>query len=155
MAETQTKRHREEETQESSLEEHFPNHKRQNSCTQQQQVQVLHEGVSDPFQEPDPELPLMQHNRKVEPATEDCSPGCMLTKEQEEEDDDKERMIRHLLEASDDELGLPHKSSSLLGEDFNDPVNLFYDPFLCCDGIWELEDEVANYSTLLQAQLFM
>ncbi|KAK1379608.1 Zinc finger CCHC domain protein [Heracleum sosnowskyi] len=152
MAEKQTKRYREEETQAASTQD-FPNQKRQNSCTQQQ-VQVLYEDISDPCQEPDPELAPMQRSQTVEPATEDCSPRCMLTKEEEDEEE-KERMIRHLLEASDDELGLPNKSSVLLGEDFSDPVNLFYDPFLCCDGIWELEDEVANYSTLLQAELFM
>ncbi|KAL8104714.1 hypothetical protein AgCh_028786 [Apium graveolens] len=152
MAEKQTKRYREEETQEAST-QYFPFQKRQKSSTQHQ-VQVFYEDILDPFQEPDPELPPMQHNQTVEPATEDCSPSCMLTKE-EEEDEEKEGMIRHLLEASDDELGLPDNSSVLLGKDFSDPVNLFYDPFLCCDGIWELEDEVANYSTLLQAELFM
>lgn len=151
MADKQTKRYREEETQADSTQD-FPFLKRQNSCTQQ--VQVLYEDILDPSQEPDPEHPPMQHKQTVEPAKEDCSPSCMLTKEEEEEDE-KGRMIRHLLEASDDELGLPNKSSELLGEDFSDPVNLFYDPFLCCDGIWELEDEVANYSTLLQAELFM
>lgn len=153
MAEKQTKRQREEETLAASIED-FPNHKRQTSCTQHEQVQVLYEDILDPFQEPEPELPPMQHNLTVEAATEDCSPSCMLSKEEEDDEDEKNRMIRHLLEASDDELGLPNKSS-VLGEDFNGPVDLFIDPFSICDGLWELEDEVANYSTLLQAQLFM
>ncbi|KAL1806339.1 hypothetical protein ACET3Z_029407 [Daucus carota] len=149
MAEKQTKRHRE-EVQATTIQD-SPIQKRQNSCTQEEE-QVLYEDIFDPFQVPDPELAPMQNTETVEPATEDCSPSCMLTKE--EEDDEKERMIRHLLEASDDELGLPDKSSGL-GEDFIGPVDLFDDPFSCCDGIWELEDEVANYSTLLQAELFM
>lgn len=69
------------------------------------------------------------------------------------EEDDKEKMIRHLLEASDDELGLPNRI------DFNGDTNfdnVGHSVFSVCDGgLWELEDEAANYYTLLQAQLFM
>ncbi|KAK9107674.1 hypothetical protein Syun_023685 [Stephania yunnanensis] len=86
-----------------------------------------------------------------------------------EGESNKERvMIRHLLEASDDELGIPTERSD--GEivrvgggggggdgDGDDcysggggGVELSF-----CDGLWEFEDETANYYALLQSQLFM
>lgn len=82
-----------------------------------------------------------------------------------EDDDEKESVIiRHLLEASDDELGLPNevgvdRTVSSGDEDFNgvdDDDEFKHNSSLFCDGIlWELEDEAANYYTLLQSQLFM
>nr|GMD13451.1 putative LisH domain-containing protein C1711.05-like protein [Ipomoea batatas] len=72
------------------------------------------------------------------------------------EDDDRIDVIRHLLEASDDELGIPNlrtdggdnaDENGAGGQDF---------PFsLCDDGLWEFEDQSANYYSLLQAELFM
>nr|GMD16937.1 putative LisH domain-containing protein C1711.05-like protein [Ipomoea batatas] len=72
------------------------------------------------------------------------------------EDDDRIDVIRHLLEASDDELGIPNlrtdggdnaDENGADGQDF---------PFsLCDDGLWEFEDQSANYYSLLQAELFM
>ncbi|XP_057948665.1 uncharacterized protein LOC131144207 [Malania oleifera] len=76
------------------------------------------------------------------------SPSSLnLTKE-----DDKERVIRHLLEASDDELGIPSSEIRVdEGEgDFNGG-----DCFSLYGGLWEFEDEAANYNTLLQSELFM
>ncbi|XP_019164888.1 PREDICTED: uncharacterized protein LOC109161038 isoform X2 [Ipomoea nil] len=72
------------------------------------------------------------------------------------EDDDRIDVIRHLLEASDDELGIPNlgtdggdnaDENGTDGQDF---------PFsLCDDGLWEFEDQSANYYSLLQSELFM
>ncbi|KAB1994178.1 hypothetical protein ERO13_D13G073300v2 [Gossypium hirsutum] len=95
---------------------------------------------------------------------EDCtSATCSL----KEDDDDKEQVIRHLLEASDDELGIPNREDGdgdgsggggdvgfevfELEQGFNNGGN----GFALCDGLWELEDEAANYYTLLQSELFM
>ncbi|XP_054810458.1 uncharacterized protein LOC129311964 [Prosopis cineraria] len=71
-------------------------------------------------------------------------------------------VMRHLLEASDDELGIPNTgwldfgednwfSGSIMNTDAED-INGFAS---LCDGLWELEDETANYYTLLQSQLFL
>lgn len=96
---------------------------------------------------------------------EDCtSATCSL----KDDDDNKEQVIRHLLEASDDELGIPNREDGdgdggrggggdvgfevfELEEGFNNGGN----GFALCDGLWELEDEAANYYTLLQSELFM
>ncbi|KAK1425791.1 hypothetical protein QVD17_21150 [Tagetes erecta] len=85
----------------------------------------------------------------------------------QDDDDEKESVIRHLLEASDDELGIPSRvdgggdggdggggggSDDVAGGYFGDFE------FGLGDGLWELEDEVANanyYYTLLQSELFM
>lgn len=68
------------------------------------------------------------------------------------EDDDKEGFIRHLLEASDDELGIPNREVSVYEGEYG-----FHEGDLLClgNGLWELEDEAANYYTLLQSELFM
>ncbi|XVE85889.1 hypothetical protein DITRI_Ditri17bG0127900 [Diplodiscus trichospermus] len=93
--------------------------------------------------------------------TEDYTSATSCLKEDEDQQDDKERVIRHLLEASDDELGIPNREDDGVGvgvevveyeeERFNNDGNGF--PF--CDGLWELEDETANYYALLQSELFM
>ena len=64
-----------------------------------------------------------------------------------EEEGESERVMRHLLQASDDELGIP-AGEFLVGDGVNGVL-----PF--CDAFWELEDEAANYYTLFQSQLFM
>lgn len=76
-------------------------------------------------------------------------------------------VMRHLLEASDDELGIPNSTA---GWDFGGDNNGFIsgDSFFnvneaedingfasFCDGLWEFEDETANYYALLQSQLFL
>ncbi|KAE8724822.1 anaphase-promoting complex subunit 2-like [Hibiscus syriacus] len=68
--------------------------------------------------------------------------------------DDKEQVIRRLLEASDDELGIPNKQS-VLSVEFDEGFHNGGNGFALWDGLWELEDEAANYHTLLQSQLFM
>uniref|UniRef100_A0A2P2P4Q6 Uncharacterized protein MANES_05G099600 n=1 Tax=Rhizophora mucronata TaxID=61149 RepID=A0A2P2P4Q6_RHIMU len=76
----------------------------------------------------------------------------------EEEVDDSERVIRHLLEASDDELGIPNREEAAstvengvdagLGPTLVDGLSLW-------DGLWEFEDVNANYCALVQSELFM
>ena len=86
------------------------------------------------------------------------SSNCSL--EVGEGEDDKERVMRHLLEASDDELGIPSTSHSsdngLMGfeEDYGF-INGGNGFSSLCDELWELEDETANYYTLLQSDLFL
>ncbi|KAE8705364.1 F-box/kelch-repeat protein SKIP11-like isoform X1 [Hibiscus syriacus] len=81
--------------------------------------------------------------------TEDLSSSL---KEDGENRDDKEQVIRHLLEASDDELGIPNREDVFEFEQgFDDSGN----GFALCDRLWELEDEAANYYTLLQTELFL
>ena len=75
--------------------------------------------------------------------------GSPSSKEDDEEDDGV-RMMRHLLEASDDELGLPNRSES--GEE---EINSGENALFLGDGLWEFEDDAANYYTLLQSELFM
>ncbi|KAL8150172.1 hypothetical protein V2J09_019980 [Rumex salicifolius] len=67
----------------------------------------------------------------------------------------------HLLEASDDELGIPnHVDTVAIDEDESnrsvsvdeiDGGDLLFEPEL----LWEVEDETANYYALLQSQLFL
>lgn len=85
----------------------------------------------------------------------------------EEEVDNRERVFRHLLEASDDELGLPCRddgtsSSSGVSESLLFTVNggdeaedLTMKNLTSLDGLWELEDEAANYYAFMQSELFM
>lgn len=74
----------------------------------------------------------------------------------EEHDHHKEGVIRHLLEASDDELGIPNKGDGVLLDQFGEDGFNGGDMFASiCDGLWELEDETANYYDLLQSQLFL
>jgi hypothetical protein len=96
----------------------------------------------DPSLNPTQEIDPCEDYTLVSAASE-CSP-------REEEDGEKEKVIRHLLEASDDELGIPSKVD---GGDVE--INGGDLSFALCDGLWEIEDEAANYYTLLQSELFM
>jgi hypothetical protein len=92
-------------------------------------------------------------------ASATSSSSFRLITESEEDEDDKERVMRHLLEASDDELGIPNRSEEVNVEgatrdddeiDLSVTVNGGGD---LCDGLlWELED---NYYTMFQSELFM
>nr|KYP65867.1 hypothetical protein KK1_012142 [Cajanus cajan] len=74
----------------------------------------------------------------------------------QEEESDKERVMRHLLHASDDELGIPSSGDNDgffgLGEDRVNSGDGFSS---LCDKLWELEDERANYYAFLQSELFL
>ncbi|XP_048136352.1 uncharacterized protein LOC115726496 [Rhodamnia argentea] len=78
-----------------------------------------------------------------------ASPSSSSPGEESDGDEDKEKVFRHLLVASDDELGLPSRE----GE--GPEAGASGVELLSCDGLWELEDEAANYYTLLQSELFM
>ncbi|KAJ1423615.1 hypothetical protein SESBI_12247 [Sesbania bispinosa] len=71
-----------------------------------------------------------------------------------EEEDDKERVMRHLLQASDDELGIPNTGDGLLGFG-EDGFNSGDEFSSLSDKLWELEDERANYYALMQSELFL
>ncbi|XP_012855416.1 PREDICTED: uncharacterized protein LOC105974803 [Erythranthe guttata] len=80
-----------------------------------------------------------------------CSPS---SGDYADEDDGVKSVMRHLLEASDDELGIPTTE-----DNYNSVVEINYSenfPFGFSDhGIWEMEDVAANYYTMLQSELFM
>ncbi|XP_077213579.1 uncharacterized protein LOC143848510 [Tasmannia lanceolata] len=63
---------------------------------------------------------------------------------------EEEEMIRQLLEASNDELGIPHVEKNQKENGVGESGGVFG-----YDGFWEIEDEAANYYTLLQSELFM
>lgn len=71
--------------------------------------------------------------------------------------DDKEQVIRHLLEASDDELGIPNREGDFdVGVfEFEQGCNNGGNGLALCDRLWEFEDDAANYYTLLQSELFL
>ncbi|KAI6686448.1 hypothetical protein NL676_032361 [Syzygium grande] len=96
----------------------------------------LDSSESDPGLPSEPEL--------ASPSSSSSSP-----EEESDGDEDKEKVFRHLLVASDDELGLPSR------EDEVAEAGAGGVEFLSYDGLWELEDEAANYYTLLQSELFM
>ncbi|CAK8536770.1 unnamed protein product [Lathyrus sativus] len=79
---------------------------------------------------------------------------------EEEEEDEKVKVMRHLLQASDDELGIPSTSGDdygvvgFGGEDYGFNGGDEFSSSLC-DKLWELEDERANYYSLLQSELFL
>ncbi|KAM5567168.1 hypothetical protein ABKV19_015333 [Rosa sericea] len=86
------------------------------------------------------------------------SSSALFLKEGDEQEDESsvERVMRHLLEASDDELGIPNREAGNGFEDAEEAVFNFGDNGLSlCDGLWELEDEAANYYALVQSELFM
>ncbi|KAG6429696.1 hypothetical protein SASPL_107748 [Salvia splendens] len=70
-----------------------------------------------------------------------------------DEDESVKSVMRHLLEASDDELGIPNTTDENGVENFNGAEDL---PFAFTDHeLWEFEDVAANYYTVLQSELFM
>ncbi|KAI3763617.1 hypothetical protein L2E82_13593 [Cichorium intybus] len=108
--------------------------------------------------------PFLDFTHQPEPDPDNNSTSNMK-QELVDDDDEKERVIRHLLEASDDELGIPSRvegdgdgtdvgdggqgDDEISGEGYGD-----FSAALC-DVLWELEDEAANYYTFLQSELFM
>ncbi|KAL0385755.1 UNVERIFIED_CONTAM: hypothetical protein Sradi_2969800 [Sesamum radiatum] len=72
------------------------------------------------------------------------------------EDDGVKSVMRHLLEASDDELGIPNRRDEIENNvEILNSVENFPFGFTEHKGLWELEDEAANYYTVLQSELFM
>lgn len=103
--------------------------------------------------ETDPENPTMALVEDYMTCSSSNSPR-VLKEDEPEEEEEKERVMRHLLEASDDELGIPNREEAgLYGEEvFNGGEDI---GFSVKEGLWELEDEAANYYALLQSELFI
>ncbi|XP_010265055.1 PREDICTED: uncharacterized protein LOC104602894 [Nelumbo nucifera] len=77
----------------------------------------------------------------------------------DEDEQEKGAVIKDLFEASDDELGIPHKDIRVGEEEYEgiDPetgtgagLSCWYD-----DRFWELDDVAANYYSFVQSELFM
>ncbi|KAK4788785.1 hypothetical protein SAY86_020104 [Trapa natans] len=85
----------------------------------------------------------------AEPSVADGGPG------ETDGEDEGEKVMRHLLEASDDELGLPSMSGGSIesGKEAFDAAAVTAEGL--ADGLWELEDEAANYYAVLQSELIM
>ncbi|OAY61423.1 uncharacterized protein LOC110617927 [Manihot esculenta] len=121
----------------------------------------------DPFSCPTTATVQENPTTAVTTSVEDCpssssSSSSSSTLFKEDEEDDKERVIRHLLEASDDELGIPNREAvcsveDVYGEALFSSGNEFneVDGFSLCNGLWEFEDANANYYALLQSELFL
>ncbi|KAK9050992.1 hypothetical protein SSX86_027617 [Deinandra increscens subsp. villosa] len=96
------------------------------------------------------------NNLTTQPGPDPDSKNPDNKKELTDDEDEKERVIRHLLEASDDELGIPSRVDvGDAGDGGGGGGGCGDFPVGLCDGLWELEDEAANYYTLLQSELFM
>lgn len=154
MAETQQKRPREELGIPDSDSQH-ENPKRQKSFNQslsildEEQDESNHD-LSDIFQ-------TLRQELSSDSATDDPflfnlafdhqSGGSPTTEKDEGDEENNINMMRRLLEASDDELGIPNRADeeSNRGEEF----------LSLGDGIWEFEDYAANYYEFLQSELFI
>ncbi|KAF5779590.1 hypothetical protein HanRHA438_Chr12g0572611 [Helianthus annuus] len=148
MAESQSKRLREDDVV--STTETTKRHRntyindQQETTTTQELLDFFTSLSSDPFlvfaPQPEPDPDANNNNNNIN-------------------DDEKESVIRHLLEASDDELGIPRRADDDVsgggGGVDDDVTGGGCDMVDLCDGLWELEDEAANYYTLLQSELFM
>ncbi|KAG2322289.1 hypothetical protein Bca4012_056931 [Brassica carinata] len=180
MAETAAssplKRQREEHEQETMLQEDTKRQKPSSSSTLFNQVQCLlydEEAKNEAEHDLASLITSLQQEISTEEAnaavlanlalsSSSCSSSSSSCVSKEDEyESDKEKVMKHLLEASDDELGIPNTDSGgsnyeLINNETNqDYINEFslIDGF--GNGLWELEDEAANYYTLLQSELFM
>ncbi|KAL2484596.1 hypothetical protein Adt_29352 [Abeliophyllum distichum] len=98
---------------------------------------TLQQELSSSFVSPPPctaEESGLDHNQTTATSA-DCSPRSGGSAKEYEDDDSVKIMIRRLLEASDDELGIPNRVDEEIKSEGNR---------LLCDGLWELEDEAAN-----------
>ncbi|KAK7274799.1 hypothetical protein RIF29_15898 [Crotalaria pallida] len=91
---------------------------------------------------------------KIEETT--SSSTCFSSPNALNEEDDRERIMKHLLHASDDELGIPNTGDDGL-LDFGELDGFKSgDGFpSICDELWKFEDEAANYYALMQSELFL
>lgn len=99
-----------------------------------------------------------ENNRTAASSTtlEDCTTASSTASCPKDEEDDRERVIRHLIEASDDELGIPNMEVGASSVEYGEiGCNGRDGGSALCDGLWEFEDQTANYYILLQSQLFM
>ncbi|CAA3021227.1 Hypothetical predicted protein [Olea europaea subsp. europaea] len=168
MAESQSKRHRE-ESHEQVFELEDSNSKRNKSYDNILSILDEEPEQNEPNQELSAIFSTFQRELTGDPlactaseAEQDHHPSAAVTTttsgggecspKEEEEDDDSIKVIRRLLEASDDELGIPNTNNRVDEEINSGNYNTFAASF---DGFWELEDDAANYYTVLQSELFM
>ncbi|KAL3654220.1 hypothetical protein CASFOL_003901 [Castilleja foliolosa] len=108
----------------------------------------------EPSHELSRDLSAIFTNLQQELSSSVCSAGDEMAGHHVAGDGDeglKLAVMRHLLEASDDELGIPNRSTDGINPDIiSSTVDGFND-----NGLWEFEDETANYYTILQSELFM
>ncbi|XP_076939219.1 uncharacterized protein LOC143607794 [Bidens hawaiensis] len=154
MAEPQPKRHRE-HGGDSDIE----TTKRQRNINTKEQQDTTQELLDFFTSLSSDTLLVFNPQPKPDPDNNNNNNNNMLSNMKEElVDDEKERVIRHLLEASDDELGLPSRvEGGADGEGGGDDVagGGHGEYYSLGDGLWEFEDVAANYYTLLQSELFM
>ncbi|GFZ00143.1 hypothetical protein Acr_13g0015420 [Actinidia rufa] len=108
----------------------------------------------DPNQDFTSILTTLQRELSCDPlprSKSDSTDSSEPTRKWEEGEDERERFMRHLLEASDDELGIPNRT---VDGDYEEGIN-GGDEVSACDGLWELDDDVANYHSLFQSELLM
>ncbi|KAL6570043.1 hypothetical protein OROMI_014557 [Orobanche minor] len=171
MAEIQQKRLREEEIIE--FDDSYPNSKRQKPYNNILSLLDVEEG--DDEEEPNQDLSVilstLQHEISFPTASGLDSPPSNSEGDQKTstvssaprspssddgvyEDERVKSVMRHLLEASDDELGIPNTEEPYSNVDEKSSIENL--PFESVDdGLWELEDVAANYYTMLQSELFM
>ncbi|KAL0695350.1 hypothetical protein Bca4012_062530 [Brassica carinata] len=175
MAETTPfKRHREEETlaEEETTKRQKPSSS--SSSSYNDQILCLFDD-SDEINQPNNDLTpfinalqqeISSHDKNATVSgvsnVEDSSASSVSSsKEDDVDDENNEKVMQHLLEASDDELGIPNtgfgeSNYDMIKNDINQGYvygNSLLDGF--GDAFWELEDEAANYYTLLQSELFL
>ncbi|KAI5679059.1 hypothetical protein M9H77_10009 [Catharanthus roseus] len=81
-------------------------------------------------------------------AASEC--GSVRSDNELDEEDERVRVMRHLLEASDDELGIPNRVDEEINSGEGEQL------FSLGDGMWEFEDDAANYYySMMQSELFM
>ncbi|KVH97741.1 uncharacterized protein LOC112523302 [Cynara cardunculus var. scolymus] len=149
MAESHPKRHRDDDDHHSDIDT-TKRHRNSYINEQQETTQDLFDFFTTLTSDP-----LLDFIQQPQPDPDSSNPS--VKQELDDDNDEKERVIRHLLEASDDELGIPSRVESGDGGGDDEISGGGFDdfPMAFCDGLWELEDEAANYYTLLQSELFM
>ncbi|KAJ4916561.1 Uncharacterized protein Rs2_02111 [Raphanus sativus] len=174
MAETAPiKRHREEETlpEEETIKRQKPSSS-SSSSNNDQILRLLDD--SDEINQPNNDLTSFINALQQEISSNDknatvsgasnveaSSTSSVSSEEDDVDDENNEKVMQHLLEASDDELGIPNtgfgeNNYDMIKNDINQDYvygNSLLDGF--GDAFWELEDFAANYYTLLQSELFL
>ncbi|XP_047323125.1 uncharacterized protein LOC124926861 [Impatiens glandulifera] len=165
MAETQAKRQRDETLiVEEDLEEDPKRRKSYNqilSFLDEEDQDDSNQDVSSIFTTLQRELsfdsdPITQPDKLLQPDNQDIGAAK----------EDEDRLLKRLLEATDDELGLPtgpvtgqnnddHDDGLLVMDGGDDEFGLMSSSCGGGGGLWELEDEAANYYTWFQSELFM
>lgn len=124
-------------------------------------LSLLDEEEDEPHQDVSYLMTTLQQEISSPPSTGPPSPSPAAdgaSKVSDREEDEGERVMKHLLEASDDELGLPNttETGGESGPETLDRAAAAKGVAELCDGgLWELEDEAANYYTMVQSEFFM